>query len=190
MVNINLVPEKIRSTENLRLIVMVGAISLVLPALFWGYRYQGKRSELAQAEQEVKALNAELNSDALRNVVTEVEQFTKDQGDLTIKRSVVDQLRKRQVLLLKLLDMLPDIVPGTARIKRLAVTDVKGAKQVELGCDFNAKDGVATVYENLEASSLVGSLQLTTNPTVAALDPATGSNLITATYTFTLQDEP
>jgi hypothetical protein len=190
MVNINLVPEKIRSAENLRIIVMVGALSLVLPALFWGYRYQGKRSEEAQVEKDLSALQAELDSDALKTVVMEVEQFTKDQADLDSKRSVVDTLRKRQVMLLRLLDLLPDIMPGTARVRNLKVADSKGTKGVELTCDFLAVDGVATVYENLEASSMVANLELATNTMQPTVDNATGRNVITASYKFVLQDQP
>jgi Tfp pilus assembly protein PilN len=187
MVNINLVPEKIRSAENLQVIVMIGALSLLLPVLYWGYRYQGKRAELASAKADLDALNAELSSPQLKQVVADVEQFTKDQAELDTKRSVVDQLRKRQVLLVKLLDLLPDIMPRESRVFTLKVTDVKAAKQVEMACEFRATDAVATVYENLEASPLVSALEMSNAMSTKVVG---GRNVITATYKFMLQDTP
>src|SRR5882724_639498 len=150
MVNINLVPEKIRSAETLKVIVMLGVLSLAVPAAFWVMQYQAKRAKLASVEKQLQGLVDELNSPTLKNVVAEVEQFSKDQSNLDTKRSIVDQLRKRQILLLRLLDLLPDVIPPKSRISVLSVADEKGAKKVTLTCDFMTLDAIASAYENLE----------------------------------------
>jgi hypothetical protein len=188
MVNINLVPEKIRSAEALKVIVILGALSLSLPVLFWAMKYQGKRASLAAVDKEVDALNAELASPALKNIVASVEQFTKDQSDLDTKRSVVDLLRKRQVLLLRLLDALPDIIPGFGRVTSLVAADAKGAKKVTMTCEFTTLDAIAAVYENLEASPLVDRLEMV--GAVETKKNAAGKPISTSTYSFNLQDLP
>ena len=188
MVNINLVPEKLRSAEALKLIVVLGCLSLTLPAAFWALRYQGKRAELAAVEHDLDSLNAELVSPQLKQVVADVEQFAKDQSDLDSKRSSVDKLRGRQVMILKLLDMLPDIVPRNARIKTMAVSDEKGAKKVDMAFDFAALESVAAVYENLEASPLVDKLELVSGP--ESSKDASGRALVTAAFRFALLEQP
>lgn len=186
MVNINLVPDKIRSAETLKVIVMLGVVSLAIPVAFWAMKYQAKRAELASVEKDLQSLNEELNSEKLRQVVAEVEQFTRDQTNLDTKRSIVDQLRKRQVLLLRLLDLLPDVIPSKARISALTVIDEKGAKKVTMTCDFMTLDAVASTYENLEASPLVMNLDMTTP--LQSKASSTGRGTLTATYVFTLQE--
>jgi len=188
MVNINLVPEKLRSAEALKLIVVLGCLSLTLPAAFWALRFQAKRAELAAVEHELDLLNAELVSPQLKQVVADVEQFAKDQSDLDSKRSNVDKLRGRQMMILKLLDMLPDIVPRKARIKTMVVSDEKGAKKVDLSFEFAAIESVAAVYENLEASPLVDKLELVSGPEAAK--DGLGKSVVSAAFKFSLLEQP
>ena len=187
MVNINLLPDKIRSAESLKIIVLVGACSLALPVLFWSGRYQGARADLAQVDSELKELRLELESPQLKQIVAEVEQFTKDQGDLDAKRSVVDTLRKKQVTLLRFLDMLPDIMPKNAKITVLTVTDGKGGKEVSLTCDFLGLDSIAAVYESLEASPQIDRVEMATAP---SSKKGNGRNTMTAAFKFVLVDQP
>ena len=187
MVNINLVPDKIRSADTLKIIVTIGVISLSLPIAFWAMKFQGKRAQLAVVKSQLADLNKELESPQLKQVVADVEQFTKDQSMLDTKRSIVDELRKRQVVLLRLLDLLPDVIPARARINSLAVIDEKGAKKVTMICDFTALDAIASAYENLEASPLVINLEMTTP--LQSSSAGTGRGTLTATYVFSLQDK-
>ena len=187
LVQINLVPDKIRSGETLRVIVLVGVVSLFLPVLFWAYRYQAVRAERVAVEKELQGLKDELASPQLKQVVAEVEQFTRDEADLAAKRSVLDQLRKRQVMILRLLDLMPDLLPADSRLRSMNVTDAGATKHVELGVVNRTNDAVAEVYNNLESSSLIGKLQMTEGPSPVVVG---GRNMVRATYTFDLQDVP
>jgi hypothetical protein len=184
MVNINLVPEKIRSGETLKIIVLLGSVSLVLPVLFWGYRYQGERAKLSDVEKQLDAVNAELNSPQLREIVADVKKFSDDQAALAAKRSIVDSLRQRQVVILRFLDMVPDIIPADSKVNKLVVTDDKGNKKVEMTCSFLSEESVSSVYENLEASSLVGGLKMSDGPKSETVD---GIPTLTAKFSFVLQ---
>lgn len=184
MVNINLVPEKIRTGETLKILFVVGAISLVFPVLFWAGRYQQKNGDLAAKQAELAAVQAQLDSPHLKEVVAEVEQFAKDQADLDAKRSIVDELRKRQVIIPRFLDLLPDLFPGDGRVDNLVISDQKGVKHCVMTCDFLSLEGVATVYENLDSSNLVAKLSMSSGPKSAVVS---SRNIIQVDYNFDLQ---
>src|SRR5262245_7655516 len=119
IVQLNLLPEKVRAAEVLRRIVLIGAAAHLLLVGLVGWRVLAARARLAKVQAGIDAVMAELNSEKLRRTVEEVERFTREKGDLAAKRSQVDVLRKRQATLVRLLDTLPDLVPPTVFIKKL-----------------------------------------------------------------------
>ena len=188
MVNINLLPEKVRAAEVLKIVVILGVLSLTLPVLFWAYRYAGAKAELAAVEKQIDDVNVQLNSPHLKQVVAEVEQFGKDRADLTSKRSVVDLLRQQQVTLVRFLDILPDLVPKRAWLTSVVVTpDAKGdtKKVVVMGSAMSA-EVVADFYSNLQAQAAVHSPQMDTPPAVALYK---GMSIVTFTLSFSIGDE-
>jgi hypothetical protein len=111
MIKLNLLPEKVRAAETMRLIVLLAALLYVLAALAVGMKWTQSKARVTAAQAEVDQVNAELNSPALRSTVLAVEKFTQDKADEESKASVVDTYRK-QVGLLRLVDALPDWADG------------------------------------------------------------------------------
>jgi Tfp pilus assembly protein PilN len=186
MVNINLLPEKVRSAEILKIVVVLGLASLALPVVFWAYRYTQANAELAAVEKQIDSVNADLNSPQLKQVVAEVEQFSKNAADLDTKRSVVDTLRKKQVVLVRLMDVLPDLIPARAWLTRLDVKDNKGAKNASLEGNALSADVLAELYTNLEANPVVKNLKMDSSPMAGQ---ANGHDVLTFRLSFDVGDQ-
>jgi Tfp pilus assembly protein PilN len=108
MIKLNLLPEKVRAAERLRLILVLGSLVYVVALLLLGWRWSVAKAGVAEAAREVDAVYAELNAPGLKEAVDAVERFTRDQADKDAKASVVNALRKRQATLLRFIDALGD----------------------------------------------------------------------------------
>lgn len=186
MVNINLLPEKVRAAEALKLVVVVGSLCLTLPLLFWTYRYMGDKAELTSLEQKIDLVNIELNSPKLKQVVQEVEQFGRDRANLEAKRSVVDLLRKKQVALVRLLDVLPDLVPKRAWITKVDVQNEKGGRKAIVEGTALSAEVVADFYANLEAHVAIRNPAMDAAP-IQVL--SRGKTLVNFKMSFEIEDE-
>jgi Tfp pilus assembly protein PilN len=186
MVNINLLPEKVRSAEVLKIVVALGMLSLALPVVFWAWRYTQANAELAAVEKQIDSVNADLNSPQLKQVVAEVEQFSKNAADLDSKRSVVDTLRKKQVVLVRLMDVLPDLIPARACLSHLEVKDAKGVKGATLEGSALSADVLAELYTNLEANPVVKNLKMDSPPSASQ---ANGHSVLTFKLSFEVGDQ-
>jgi type IV pilus assembly protein PilN len=186
MVNINLLPEKVRAAETLKLVVIIGTLCLTLPLLFWTYRYIGDKAKLAAVEQKIEVVNSELNSPKLKQVVQEVEQFGRDRADLDAKRSVVDLLRKKQVTVLRFLDVLPDLVPKRAWLTKVELKDEKGSRKVFLEGMALSSEVVADLYANLEAHAVIKNPSMDAAPTQVL---QRGKSIVNFKLSFAIEDQ-
>ncbi len=164
MININLVPEKVRAGEALKVIMLLGSLSLVIPLLFWSWRFVVAKAELSGVEEEIDKVVAELNSPQLKQVVEEVEQFTRDRANLDSKRSLVDALRKKQVVLVRMLDAIPDLLPRRAWLTKMEVKEEKGVRRVAMEGMSEVPEAVADFYVGLEAHPVVKKLAMDDPP--------------------------
>lgn len=186
MIRLNLLPEKVRSAERLKLIVIVGVGVYAVGLLFLGWGWMRAGAKVDKVKAESAAIEAKLNAPELREAVEAVNQFTKDQNEMKEKASIVNTVRKRQVTLVRLLDQLPDWTQdGTVWVVRLEVKDGRGGREVGLEGHATSPLAFARFFTNLEAQPLVQSLKLTGPPTPV---PENGQSVITFTVTFTLAE--
>lgn len=155
MVQLNLLPEKVRAAEALRKIILVGVAVYGVLALGLAWRFVAARSELALVQTGIDALRAELESDALKRTVAEVQRFTTEQADLKTKKSQVDVLRNRQVNLVRMFDTLPDLLPPTVHLTSLFVREEKGEMRFVVEGLAGTPEAVADFYVQLESHGLV-----------------------------------
>jgi hypothetical protein len=159
MIKLNLLPEKVRAAALMRVIIAVGIAVYLVGLLGLGFRYTQARARLNEAQREVDAVNAELNSPELINTVQAVEKFTQDKADEQAKASVVESYRRQQVVLSRLLDSLPDwTMSSQVWFDHLTVDAIKGGVILE----GDAVDALcfARFYTLLESQPLVSKLTL------------------------------
>lgn len=187
MIKLNLLPEKVRAAERLRLILLLGAAVYVLFLLGLALRWNSARAKVAAVELEVEAVNRALNAPELQQTVREVERFTKDKGEVSAKGSQVNELRKKQATLVRLLDALPDwTLDGQVWFIKVTVTEDKGAKQVVLDGAAVSRLAFARFYTNLESQPLVKKLVLDGAGVRVAAER--GLPIIGFKVTFTLEE--
>lgn len=186
MVGINLVPERVRSAEKLKIIIAVGVVAQALPILFWLWRYGGVKAELSLVEDEIIKVNSELASPQLKNVVAEVEQFTQDRQNLESKRSVVDVLRKRQSTFVRLYDVLPDLVPRRSWLRKMETISDKGKTKIQVEGTAMAPEVVAEFYSALQSHPSIKDAEMTESPKVTTLPG--GSEAVTFKLKFSAED--
>ena len=154
MVNLNLLPQKVRDAEQLKLAVMLGVGGYALVIMLLGWRLLALHAGKAAVQVELDALVAELNSPALKKTVDEVEVFAKEKSERDAKRSVVDKLRERQVFFLMVLDMLPDLLVGSdVWLTQMDSQDGKEGKRIILEGQAATPEDWAAFYGALETQA-------------------------------------
>jgi Tfp pilus assembly protein PilN len=150
MIRVNLLPERVRAAEALqRNIVLSGA--LVAAALLAATAsYVQKRTALKIVQKEIEGVRAEMESPALKNVVQAVVEFTAQRQALDSEQAVVNGLRQKQVALLRLMDILPDVLPPRLWLTDLNATLDKGSYKVVLKGSAYSPQEVAQFFSNLE----------------------------------------
>ena len=163
MIKLNLLPEKVRAAALLRLILIVAAGVYLLGLFGLGIRFSQARARLDEVQREVDAVNAELNSPALLSTVQAVEKFTQDKADEQAKASIVEAYRRKQVVIARLIDSLPDwTMNGQVWFDHLVVEGEKGA----VGLEGDAVDSLAFArfYTLLESQPIVNKLAMPDRP--------------------------
>ena len=108
MIKLNLVPAKVRAAETLRMIVILGGFVYALGGAGVDWQWGQAHAKLTAAEREVDAVQAELDAPDLQDAVKAVKKFTDDLASVKAKASVVNQFRKDQVTMVRILDAVPD----------------------------------------------------------------------------------
>lgn len=168
MIKLNLLPAKVRASERLRLLLLLGVIVYLLAGVGLGLRYTQARARVEEAQKAVDAVYAELNSPALISTVQAVEKFTKDKADEQAKAGVVSNYRRQQATLPRLLDSLPDwTLDGAVWFDHLKFEAAKSQATLE-GSTLTPLD-FARFYALVESQPIVSKLNLTAKPTLAVL---------------------
>lgn len=166
MINLNLLPAKVRAGERMQLILLLGGAVYVLGLLGLGWTWVSARSRVAAVEEQILGVQAQLNAPELREAVQAVDRFTKDEAEKNQKASVVNTLRKRQMTLLRLLDALPDwMLGGEAWLHTLDVKYERTDRVVTLDGIATSAQTFARFFTNLESQPLVKKLKLLAAPT-------------------------
>lgn len=161
MIKLNLLPEKVRAAERLQLILLLGGAVYVLGLLILGWVWVSANSRVAVAQAKVDSVTAQLNAPELREAVQAVDRFTKDEKEKNDKASIVNNLRKRQVTLLRMLDALPDwSMNGQVWLQTLEVKMEKGERRVMLEGYANTPLVFAHFFTNLESQPIVKKIKL------------------------------
>lgn len=168
MIKLNLLPEKVRAAELLQLILLGGVGLYLLFLVGLGLRWNSARARVAVVEREVQAVYEALNAPELQQTVKEVERFTKDKSEVSSKASQVNELRKKQATVVRLVDALPDwTMGGQIWFTRVDLREDKGSKAVTLEGGAMSNLAFARFYTQLEGQPLVRKLALDAAPTAA-----------------------
>ncbi len=166
MVQINLVPEKVRAADTLRVVVLLGSLALLLPLGFWGWRFVALNTKLASVDAEIIELQKELDKPELVKIVKLVDQFAKNESDLKVKLSLVEILRARQIVLLRVLDLVPDAMQPQAWLSKIEMKEDMGAKKALFEGFAISPEVMATIFSALENHPVVKGLKMVQSPKV------------------------
>ncbi|HTA17464.1 MAG TPA: hypothetical protein VK786_06940 [bacterium] len=112
MIQLNLLPPKVRAAELLRKILLGAGLAYALVFGWVAWQWSVKHVQLVMEQHEVDRVQAQLNSPELQVAVAAVQKFADDMASVKAKASVVDQYREEQVPLMKLMDAIPDWTMG------------------------------------------------------------------------------
>ena len=150
MIRVNLLPEKVRNAEGLRTDIILASIALALVVGGILYLYQQGLSGLHAIQKERAAVDAEKNSPELKKMVADVEEFAKQDKNFHDQLANLNRFREKQVFYVKLLDMLPDLVPDNAFLTDVNEASDKGAIKVTVKGNAMTPDDVSKFYMALE----------------------------------------
>jgi type IV pilus assembly protein PilN len=146
MIRINLLPSKRKKTFLLPPVFIYGIIAMVVVIIvilagtfFMNNQISSKQADLSEKEQTLKKLQAALE---------EVKNYEKDNKDYRDKNSIIEQLKKNQIVPLRLLDEVSEMLPKGVWLTSL--TDKGGIVSIE-GFAFTNSDLVSYV-QNLKGS--------------------------------------
>jgi Tfp pilus assembly protein PilN len=161
MIKLNLLPEKVRAAERLQLILLIGGAVYLVGLLLLGWAWASAKGRVAEAQVKVDAVTAALNAPELREAVQAVDRFTKDEKEKNDKASIVNNLRKRQVTLLRMLDALPDwSMNGQVWFQSLEVKMERGERRVMLEGHASTPLVFAHFFTNLESQPIVTKIKI------------------------------
>ncbi len=168
MVRLNLVPEKVRAAAALFVVMMLGVAVYAVVALIAGWYFVVLQGNLTKVNKQVADVRIELSSPALQETVKEVAKFRAQETELKIKSEQVNVLRKRQVYLARLLDVIPDLLPPRVWLTRIDQSDDgKGGRRVLLEGFAAGPESLGEFISNLESNGLVTKLRMDDSPTKA-----------------------
>jgi len=108
MIQLNLLPLKVRAAELLRKALIGAGLAYVVATAWVGWQWSLMHLKLVAQRHEVQKIQAQLDSPELQEAVKAVQKFADDMTAVKAKASVVNELRKQQVPLSRLLDAVPD----------------------------------------------------------------------------------
>jgi Tfp pilus assembly protein PilN len=181
MIEIDLLPERIRSDEAFRRNLVLGGALVVAVLVGVGMMALQKRTELKSVEDQIKAVQAEMQSPELQKIVQAVTEFTAQRQLLDTQQALVNQLRQKQVTLVKILDALPDVLPPRLWLTDCVTSVDKGKLKVALKGAAASGEAVAQLMSNLQNQGAFKSVSLDTPP---APSVAVGSPVVTFGISF------
>ena len=112
MIEINLIPEKIKKQRKLIIVYFGAGILVVALAGVLAFIIMAQNKEISRVEKEIRQIDAE--SATLRDKIEEVKRFRELEDSYNRKKSIIDRLKQEQATWPRLLDaigeyMLPDM---------------------------------------------------------------------------------
>jgi len=186
MIELNLLPAKVRAAETLRLIIIVACFFYAAAALALGYLWSQGHMQLVAAERETARVQAELDAPDLQDAVKAVQHFSDDMASVKAKASVVNQFRKDQGTLVRLLDTLPDWTQnGQVWFSTVESKGEKGHKMVSLVGNTTSRALFAKFYGFMESQALVKNLALDAPPAPTTVH---NSQVLQFRLSFSIED--
>jgi Tfp pilus assembly protein PilN len=162
MVKLNLLPEKVRAAEVLRLVALVGIAVYLAAAALLGWRFLAAHQALAVVNGKIAKVDAELKP--LQAIADEVKKLTDEKNEQDAKRGKLIELAKRQAYLIRLMDMLPDLMQG-GQVWLVGLDEtVDRNRRVSLDGKASTMEVWADFYSNLESQSQVSDLKIDAAP--------------------------
>lgn len=154
MIRINLLPSKKKRAFALPPVFIYGIAAMVIVILaviagtfFLNKQISSKQADISAKEQKLKKLQAALE---------EVKNYEKDNKDYKAKNNIIEQLKKNQIVPLRLLDEVSEMLPKGLWLTSL--TDKGGFVSIE-GFAFTNSDLVSYV-QNLKGSKYLTEVML------------------------------
>lgn len=163
MVKLNLLPAKVRSAELLRLAALGGmAVYLALFGVL-AWRFAVAKQALAAVDVKIAKVEAELKP--LQAIAEEVKKLSTEKKEQDANKSKLGQLALRQAYLVRVLDLIPDLMQG-GQVWLLNLDQVadKNQRRVTLEGRALSLEAWADFYNNLESQALVDGLKIETPP--------------------------
>jgi hypothetical protein len=191
MIQLNLLPPKVRAAELLRKILIGAGVAYALVFGWVAWQWSVSHVQLVMEEHEVDRVQAQLNSPELQVAVAAVQKFADDMAAVKAKASVVNQYRKQQVPLMRLLDSVPDwTMGGQVWFTHLEADDFSLAgRSVILGGAALSRPIFAQFFEFLGDQPLVKGLALATPPTTGLLRNVQTTQF-RVNFNYTAADQP
>lgn len=188
MIQLNLVPPKVRAAELLRKILFVGALLYVAAAGWLGWQWSLGHMQLLEARKATQKVQDELNAPELQVAVRAVQKFADDMAAVKAKASLVNEFRKQQVPLMRLLDAVPDwTMNGQVWFSSLDAEAGHGGRAVTLVGSTLSRALFVRFYDFMSSQAVVKGLSLDGEPTeVDVRDMQT----VQFKLGFTVEDQP
>ena len=162
MVTIDLLPEKAKVADVIRLYVLGGvALYLLAGGAFFGMRMSalGELNELKNQTAEV-----EKKLEALGSIQSEVAKLAKNKSTLEKDAEVLTTLRLRQSIWVNVLDLIPDVMPASATLTEIKNAGGKGkasskdSTMVTLKVFGLDREVIPALYTALEGRQEIGTV--------------------------------
>jgi hypothetical protein len=192
MIQLNLLPPKVREAELLRKILIVAGLAYAVAGGWVAWQWTLNEAKVRMAQRAVDRVQAQLNSPELQVAVQAVQKFADDMAAVKAKASVVDQYRKQQVSLLRLLDAVPDwTMNGQVWFQILTAplspNSGPAGRPVELTGATLSRTFFVKYYDFMQGQPLVNNLSLDGPPTGASIH---NTQVVTFRLGFTVPDLP
>jgi len=160
VVKLNLLPAKVRAAELLRLAVMGGVIFYLLLAGVFAWRYAVGVAAVHEVEAKIKKVEEELRP--LQVINDEVKKLTAEKTEQEAKKSKLAELTRRQAYLVRVMDLLPDLLQGgKVWLTELDQLAAKGTeRRVLIEGRAHSIEAWADFYANLESQNTLGDLKI------------------------------
>ncbi len=159
MVKLNLLPAKVRAAEILRLAVIAAlAVYLVLFGIL-AWRFAVAKQALAAVNTKIEKVEAELRP--LQVIADEVKKLSAEKNEQEAKKSKLGELTRRQIYLVRALDLLPDLMQGgQIWVNNFDQVVDKNTRRITLEGRAISAEAWADFYDNLEAQNLISDLKI------------------------------
>lgn len=184
MIKVNLLPEKVRAREGLRRNILLGSALLAAVIFGIGAFYYQKMAALKAVQQQIARIHAEMDSPELKKVVQAVSEFTLQRQELDSQQAQVNAIRNKQVALIKVMDVLPDVMAPRMWLSDVSATLEKGSFKVVVRGFGSSSQEVALFFSNVENLGIFKAVTMDD-----CCSPATqlGSRVVSFTVSFVFE---